>query len=177
MSNSPNPLVSKVSVVDGALNETAASQLTELQSMNTKLADLKTYTDGLEAALTSLQTYVDGIEGYTDGLETLIGSTNSAISTTNSSLSTIAGYLDQLEGYVDQLEGYLDTVEAKLDAIKSGSALNGIAWNYYSCNENTATQDILTYKSGGSGGTTVATVTINYTDSDQSKILNFLVSV
>lgn len=34
------------------------------------------------------------------------------------------------------------------------------------------TQEVYAFKSGGSGGTTVATVTVNYTDASKANLLN-----
>ena len=44
-------------------------------------------------------------------------------------------------------------------------------YDYISLSQNT-TQDIWTFKTGGSGGTTVGTVTITYTDTTKSTISN-----
>jgi hypothetical protein len=45
-------------------------------------------------------------------------------------------------------------------------------YDYVSVNYATATQEIYTFKTGGSGGTTVATITINYTDSTKANLSN-----
>lgn len=52
------------------------------------------------------------------------------------------------------------------------SSLVNVAYDYVSVNYTSATQEIYTFKTGGSGGTTVATVTINYTDSTKANISN-----
>lgn len=75
-----------------------------------------------------------------------------------------------------------DNISAKRSA---GYRWNGTAWeredgaptnalvreryDYISLTQN-STQDIWTYKNGGSGGTTVATVTITYTDATKATI-------
>lgn len=41
-------------------------------------------------------------------------------------------------------------------------------YDYVSASYPSATQEIYTFKIGGSGGTTVATITINYTDSTKN---------
>lgn len=43
-------------------------------------------------------------------------------------------------------------------------------WDYMSLNVASGTTEVYTFKSGGSGGATVATVTIIYTDSSQEVI-------
>jgi hypothetical protein len=52
------------------------------------------------------------------------------------------------------------------------SSLVNVAYDYVSVNYATSTQEIYTFKSGGSGGSTEATVTINYTDSTKANISN-----
>lgn len=54
-------------------------------------------------------------------------------------------------------------------------AFSGIAlpiFDYVACTYPSSTQEVFTYKTGGSGGSTVAIITINYTDSTKSNILN-----
>lgn len=54
-------------------------------------------------------------------------------------------------------------------------ALAGISesdWDYVAVTYPTGTQEVYTFKTGGSGGTTVVVVTINYTDSTKANILN-----
>lgn len=55
------------------------------------------------------------------------------------------------------------TVVGILKAIASGNAMDLPNFDFASQSQ-TATQDVWTFKTGGSGGTTVATVTINYVD-------------
>lgn len=45
-------------------------------------------------------------------------------------------------------------------------------WDYYVPTFPTATQEVHTFKSGGSGGSTVRTITINFTDSTKETISN-----
>lgn len=56
--------------------------------------------------------------------------------------------------------------------VLNGSLIN-VSYDYGSVAYPTATQEIYTFKSGGSGGTTVLTITINYVDASKSAILNF----
>jgi hypothetical protein len=46
------------------------------------------------------------------------------------------------------------------------------AYDYVAVTYPLATQEVYTFKSGGVGGTTVATVTINYTDATKANLLN-----
>lgn len=62
-----------------------------------------------------------------------------------------------------------------LNATSSGSSsvlvlssLIPVAFDYISANYAGATSDVYTYKSGGSGGTTVATVTVVWTDATKA---------
>lgn len=56
------------------------------------------------------------------------------------------------------------TTHDKLDSvINNGSLLAGIAWDYVSATYPLTTTEVYEFKTGGSGGTTVATITIVYT--------------
>lgn len=52
------------------------------------------------------------------------------------------------------------------------NALVNVAYDYIAATYPSATQEVYTYKTGGSGGTTVATITVNYVDSSKNYILN-----
>lgn len=45
-------------------------------------------------------------------------------------------------------------------------------WDYVSLNSSGSTQDVYKFYVGGSGGTLIGTVTINYTDSTKDTITN-----
>lgn len=45
-------------------------------------------------------------------------------------------------------------------------------YDYVAVTYPTTTQEVYAFKTGGSGGTTVATVTINYTDTTKAFLLN-----
>ena len=45
-----------------------------------------------------------------------------------------------------------------------------VAYDYIDVDESGGTTDVFTYKSGGSGGSTVATVTVTYTDATKQNI-------
>ena len=47
-----------------------------------------------------------------------------------------------------------------------------VAYDYVARTAPTSTQELYTFKTGGSGGATVATVTINYTDSSLNTLTN-----
>lgn len=64
-----------------------------------------------------------------------------------------------------------NTTETKLRTFNVSGMLSE-TYDYLSVNYATATQEIYTFKTGGSGGTTVATLTINYTDSTKANISN-----
>ena len=49
------------------------------------------------------------------------------------------------------------------------NGLNLTSWDYLS-NAPTATTDVFTFKNGGASGTTIATLTITYTDSTKAVI-------
>lgn len=49
-------------------------------------------------------------------------------------------------------------------------------YDYIAATYPSGTQEVYTFKTGGSGGTTVATVTVNYTDATKTSLLNVGVS-
>ena len=53
-----------------------------------------------------------------------------------------------------------------------GGTLVTESFDYVAASYPSVTQEIYIYKTGGSGGTTVATVTVNYTDSTKENLLN-----
>jgi hypothetical protein len=65
-------------------------------------------------------------------------------------------------------------ISAAEDQIRTltNSALINVAYDYISATYPTETQEVYVYKTGGSGGTTVATITVNYTDSTKTNISN-----
>lgn len=64
-----------------------------------------------------------------------------------------------------------DTTEYKLRTY-SVSGMLSEGYDYVAIAYPTSTQEIYTFKTGGSGGTTVATITINYTDATKANISN-----
>jgi len=61
--------------------------------------------------------------------------------------------------------------EATLQAI---AGLLPDAFDYVSCSYPTTTQEVYVYKTGGSGGTTVATITVNYTNDTKEYITDII---
>lgn len=54
--------------------------------------------------------------------------------------------------------------------VDSGSLLEGITFDYIAVTYPTSSSEVYTYKSGGSGGTTVATITVAYSDATKENI-------
>lgn len=67
-------------------------------------------------------------------------------------------------------EGFNDSTGAfKFQAI---DAALGVAWDYLAVTYPSSTQEVYTFKTGGSGGTTVRTITVNYTTTTKDYISN-----
>lgn len=67
------------------------------------------------------------------------------------------------------------TYDADNEAVKVVPVAGQIVtdkYDYISVTYPSATQEVYEFKTGGSGGTTVATVTINYTDASKDFLLN-----
>lgn len=56
--------------------------------------------------------------------------------------------------------------------VKTQGNLNPVTFDYVAITYPSATQEVYTYKSGGSGGTTASTITVNYSDSSKRQISN-----
>jgi hypothetical protein len=57
-----------------------------------------------------------------------------------------------------------------VEAILNGTGLVNFEYDYVSVAYPTSTQEVYTFKSGGSGGTTVGTITIEYTDATKENL-------
>jgi hypothetical protein len=55
-------------------------------------------------------------------------------------------------------------------ATKETTGLVPFVFDYIGCNYAGATSDVYTYKTGGAGGATVATITVNWTDATKSTL-------
>jgi len=51
-------------------------------------------------------------------------------------------------------------------------SLVSVAWDYVVETEPTTSSEVYTFKTGGSGGTTVATVTVTYFDSTKNRLVS-----
>jgi len=56
------------------------------------------------------------------------------------------------------------------------NALVKVAYDYIDASYPSSTQEVYTYKTGGSGGTAVAVVTVNYSDSSKNNVTNVSVA-
>lgn len=66
--------------------------------------------------------------------------------------------------------GAVNALEVTGSVFPVGGILSGIAYDYVSINYSGTTSDVYTFKTGGSGGTTVATITLGYTDSGKGTL-------
>lgn len=85
----------------------------------------------------------------------------------NTNTDTLEIKAENVNLNTDQLESKLDTLHT--DVIKI-PGLSIPIHDYVSASYPNATTETYTYKTGGSGGTTVATVTVVYTDSTKSSL-------
>lgn len=66
----------------------------------------------------------------------------------------------------------LDVYSQGGEILDVSGLMDGAAYDYIAFAYPDSDTDTLTFKTGGSGGTTVATVTINYTDATKENISN-----
>lgn len=76
--------------------------------------------------------------------------------------------IEQGGSSADILEATLEDLSSKLNYLVDFEIP---AFDYISVVRN-ATSNVWTYKDGGSGGTTVATITVNYSDATKTLITN-----
>ncbi len=106
-----------------------------------------------EATLSSIDTSVNNIEASVDNIETSVGNIDT-------STNNIEASVDNIETAInDRLSGSL--VPSKFDYISYTSGV---------------TSDVYVYKTGGAGGTTVKTVTLNYTDATKGTLVDVVAS-
>lgn len=77
-------------------------------------------------------------------------------------------------GSVTRIENASGTVinPATEDTLKLIPGLSIPEYDYVAVTYPSGTQEVYVFKTGGSGGATVATVTINYVDSTKANLLN-----
>jgi DNA uptake protein ComE-like DNA-binding protein len=125
------------------IDTTGLATDTEQQAQTALLQDIENNTDGIEGTLTAIGGYVDQIEAAQTTAQTSFDSMNTSL---------------------DNIEADADALNAKLAA-----ALVDEPHDYISMTYVGATTDIntVTYKLGGSGGATVATLTMGYDGSNR----------
>jgi hypothetical protein len=65
-----------------------------------------------------------------------------------------------------------NTNEPKVRTLNSNGVLGSIQYDYIAVTYPTSSSETFTFKSGGSGGTTVRVVTVTYTDSTKESLLS-----
>jgi hypothetical protein len=74
--------------------------------------------------------------------------------------------------FAQVIKASYDATAGGLKTTSIGGSLVNEAFDYIAATYPLATQEVYTYKSGGSGGTTVATITVNYVDATKAEVLN-----
>jgi hypothetical protein len=95
---------------------------------------------------------------------------NASLSSIDTKLSSQATAANQTTGNtsLSNIDGKLGTLVDSSAPVITMNALVPKKWDYLSYTATNATTDTYVYKSGGSGGTTVATVTVTWTDSTKT---------
>lgn len=65
-----------------------------------------------------------------------------------------------------------DNSAFRVESINPFAGLTPSTFDYVAVTYPSPTQEVYTFKTGGSGGTTVATITVNYTDSTKNNLLD-----
>lgn len=147
---------------------------TKLTTTNTELADVNTELNSQTALLTT-------IDADTGSIDTKLTTTNAELVLVNSELDSQTALLTTIDadtGAIATSTASMDTslnnIEADIDAINARMAgsLTNVAYDYIALTYVTVGNGIgeietVVYKTGGSGGTTVATLTLAYDANDK----------
>lgn len=63
-------------------------------------------------------------------------------------------------------------IARRVTPVSQGSLLEGLSFDYIAVTYPTTLSEVYTYKTGGSSGTTVATITVVYTDDTKENLLS-----
>lgn len=125
---------------------------------------IETNTENTVTELQTLNSVDFATEAKQDSQITEAQSTNTKLDSQISQATSTNSKLDAANASLDAIEADMDQLNAKIPA-----GLVPTAFDYISLTYVGATTDIqtVTYKSGGSGGTTVATLTLVYDGSNR----------
>lgn len=79
---------------------------------------------------------------------------------------------NQRQSYTTVTDGASTEVAQRVKVFGLGSLLDGVSYDYIAIAYPTATTETYTYKSGGSGGTTEATITVTYVDATKAELVS-----
>lgn len=111
----------------------------------------------------------------TDGTDTLAINADGSINVDASIAGEVAIEVSAADGdniaISDGTHTAVVNTDGSLNAITPNTLIIS-KFDFISATYPSGTQEVYVYKTGGSGGTTVATVTVNYTDSSKTALLN-----
>jgi hypothetical protein len=79
---------------------------------------------------------------------------------------------NEMNTYVEVNDSGSTEVAQRVKVTGLGSLLEGVKYDFIAATYPSTTQEVYTYKTGGSGGTTVAVITVNYTTSTKDVLLD-----
>lgn len=144
-----------------SINTTGLATEAKQDTGNASLASIAAEDFATEATLAAAKLVLDSID---NGLPNALGRQAEAAST-GVALST-------------EDKASLDAIGTKLDTLttKTAGALINVSHDAIVPNFGGATTDVYSYKTGGAGGTTVATLTITYTDATKATVTSYVVT-
>lgn len=74
--------------------------------------------------------------------------------------------------YTTVTDGATTEIAQRVKAFGLGTLLSGLSYDYIGVTYPAADTEVFTFKTGGSGGTTVATITVVYTSSAKTDLLS-----
>lgn len=127
--------------------------ITELQGVNSELDSVTTKQDTM---ITELQ-----------GIETDVEAVGTKLDTANDTLTSIDGKDFATQTTLASQASDISELNAKLGAALVPTAYDYVALTYVASGDGIGEIETATYKTGGSGGTTVATLTLAYDANDK----------
>lgn len=138
---------------------------TTLAAINTKVAT--------ETTAASIDTTVSAVNGKlaTLGQKTAAGSMPVTLASDQGNIGVTVSNAFATEATLSAVNNKLPSLESGNIPIVQKKNLIGVpTHDHFSVNYPTSTTEVYTYKSGGSGGATVATITITYVDATKAQI-------
>jgi chromosome segregation ATPase len=157
----------QVSISGGATEAKQDVIITELQDVNTELNTQSSTLSSLNAKDFATQTTLASLNSKDFATQTTLAALNSkvtAVDTTDKATAT--NQTTQITS-LSNIESHINDLNARLAGNLVPETFDYISITYVTVGNGIGEIETVTYKAGGSGGTTVATLTLSYDANDK----------